>query len=289
MTDLIRSIATTEQLEYRGHTRISGGDINEAFAIETNAGRVFLKINSAVRYPGMFASEAEGLQALHAATNLKIPTVVAHGGFDNQQYLLLEYVEKASPSPNQWQQLAQGLASIHKQTDEQFGWRSSNYIGSLAQNNKQANTWSEFYATQRILPLTKQLFNAGHLSNNDVYAAETLCNKLGDLFPIEPPSLLHGDLWAGNFMIAKDATGTTIPSIFDPAVYSGHREMDLGMTLLFGGFDRMFYEHYHECFPLENGWRKRVSLTQLYPLLVHAILFGGGYIQQCRSIFSKYQ
>jgi fructosamine-3-kinase len=138
------------------------------------------------------------------------------------------------------------------------------------------------------MPLIKKLYDQRCLSKADVAAAEMLCSRFGEIFPDEPPSLLHGDLWAGNFMAAqaalKNNLNQVLPSVFDPAVYFGHREMDLGMSLLFAGFDKSFYEIYNEIFPLENNWKNRLTLTHLYPLLVHAVLFSGSYVEKSRSI-----
>jgi fructosamine-3-kinase len=130
------------------------------------------------------------------------------------------------------------------------------------------------------MPLAKQIFDTG---SREMKNAELLCGKLNQLFPREHPSLLHGDLWSGNFMCSAKG-----PAIFDPAVYCGHREMDLGMTKLFGGFDNEFYEAYNHTYPLEKDWQKRVPLAQLYPLLVHAILFGGGYASNAANIIRSF-
>lgn len=290
----IKQICNNHSLEYISSKPVSGGDINVAYMIETAKGKYFLKLNSLLRFPLMFKREAEGLTELHKSTNLKVPTIVATGQCNEQQYLLMEWVEKASPSLDFWNTFAEGLARLHRNTNTYFGWHSSNYIGSLVQPNNYSFGWAEFYATQRILPLTERLYNDGLFSKVDVYGAEELCNSFKNIFPNEPPSLLHGDLWAGNFMAVnikndKTVTPEVFPCIYDPAVYFGHREMDIGMSLLFGGFDSTFYDRYNEHFPLEVNWRKRVPLTQLYPLLVHAILFGGGYINQCRDIIKDWR
>ena len=284
MNKIIQSVCGLHDLKYRSLTPVSGGDINSAYAVDTTEGKLFIKLNSASDYPGMFKKEAEGLNALHKATTLKIPTVIAYGEIQDQQYLILEWLEKSSPSSNFWQQFAEGLVQLHKTTHTHFGFLSSNYIGSLVQENKQTGTWAEFYETQRIMPLTQKLFDERSFHKEDVQNAERLCSKLGYIFPSEPPSLLHGDLWGGNYMAVRNSTSDVLPSIYDPAVYYGHREMDIGMTLLFGGFNNRLYETYLSLFPLESDWRKRVSLTQLYPLLVHAILFGDTYVSQCRNI-----
>jgi len=132
--------------------------------------------------------------------------------------------------------------------------------------------------------LVMQLFNSNAFSKKDVTAAEKLCEKLNEVLPLEPPALLHGDLWSGNFMV----TANGYAAIFDPAVYYGHREMDIGMTKLFGGFDQPFYDAYEEVYPLEKGWKQRLQLAQLYPILVHAILFGGHYIDKAKTILKYY-
>jgi fructosamine-3-kinase len=135
------------------------------------------------------------------------------------------------------------------------------------------------------MPLVAKLHDNGSFESATLRCAEKLCTKLSEIFPPEPSALLHGDLWSGNFFVA--ASGHV--AIFDPAVYYGHREMDLGMSLLFGGFDRRFYEAYNACYPLEAAWRQRVQLTQLYPLLVHAVLFGGHYVSSCKNIIEQYK
>ncbi len=290
MTNHHNNICKLHALTYIKSGAISGGDINQSFQIETKQGLFFLKLNYASRYPKMFQKEAEGLQALQNASNLKVPSVVGVGEYDSQQYLLMEWMERGEPHSTFWKDFAEGLAQQHRRTNDQFGWLSNNYIGSLEQGNSRADTWADFYAHHRIIPLVSKLFDNGSFAKREVEAAEKLCNKFPKIFPDEPPALLHGDLWSGNYMAAKSGMNDrsiTIPSIFDPAVYFGHREMDIGMSLLFGGFPTRFYDAYNSVFPLEQNWRNRVPLTQLYPLLVHAVLFGGGYINQSRNILTQ--
>jgi fructosamine-3-kinase len=292
MSIYINKICEAEGLQYISSSSISGGDINATYELLTDKGRFFMKLNSATKLPGMFEKEAEGLKALQRAQLLKIPEVIAVGELEDKQYLLLELLEKGHTSANFWNTFAEGLASLHRITNSSFGWQSSNYIGSLIQENNYQSTWAEFYATQRITPLVQRLFNNGDLSKVDISNAEKLGVRLIEVFPIEPPALLHGDLWAGNFMAAKsnsNSVADVVPAIYDPAVYFGHREMDIGMSMLFGGFDSSFYEAYHSFYPFEKNWRQRIRLTQLYPLLVHAILFGGGYISQCKSILNDWK
>jgi fructosamine-3-kinase len=201
-----------------------------------------------------------------------------------QQYLLLEWLEKGSPQKNMWENFGAGLAMMHKSTHSYFGLDEDNYIGSLRQINTPRNEWHSFYAEFRIMPLVKVLFDSGRFSSKDIDNANSFCNNLTNIFPSESPSLLHGDLWAGNFFISSSGHA----AIFDPAVYFGHREIDIGMTKLFGGFDLRFYNAYNEAYPLEKGWEKRLLFTQLYPFLVHAALFGGHYIASASNILFTY-
>lgn len=290
MKHYITSVCELHGLHCTNSRVVSGGDINSSYAIDTHEGCFFLKVNSAAAYTLMFAKEAEGLEAIRTSCKLKVPKVIATGVYLDKQYLLLEWLYKAPSSNNFWQVFAEGLAQLHTTLHPHFGWSSSNYIGSLVQANEPAETWAEFYAAQRILPLVKQLYNEGIFSESDIHNTDKVCNHLHNIFPGEPPALLHGDLWAGNFMAVRygDKDDAVVPAIFDPAVYYGHREMDIGMSLLFGGFDEQFYDAYNDVHPLENNWRKRTSLTQLYPLLVHAILFGRAYAMKCRHILQQW-
>ena len=258
---------------------LHGGDINLAYCLFGKEEKYFLKINEVSRYPAMFEKEADGLQSLLANSILKIPTVIKQGIVNNQQYLLLEWIDSGSIKSGFWEGFGAGLAQLHLKKQEFFGWKSNNYIGSLTQNNSIFPTWYLFYSECRIMPLVKQLFDKGVFSKGDLITAEMLCKKSEFLFPEEPPSLLHGDLWSGNFKVTAEGEA----AIFDPAVYYGHREMDIGMTLLFGGFDQRFYEAYQEVYPMEKDWKQRLPLTQLYPLLVHALLFGGHYVESARK------
>lgn len=280
----LQSIIKRSGLKISNIQRVSGGDINDAYCLAGDSKKYFLKVNNASRYPRMFAKEAQGLQALQKGCDLVVPAVTEFGEAENHQYLILEWIEKSRPHKNFWEEFGTSLASMHRQPQQYFGFTEDNYIGSLVQNNSVHESWSSFYTECRIMPLVKQLKDNGSFSIKDINTAELFCNKLDDIFPAETPSLLHGDLWSGNYMAAQNGRA----SIYDPAVYYGHREMDLGMTLLFGGFSAPFYEHYNEAYPLEKNWRKRVRYTQLYPLLVHAILFGGHYVHSVREILKEF-
>lgn len=268
---------------------VHGGDINRAYCLYSPDAKYFLKVNDANLYPAMFEKEANGLQALakelttfRRLSTLIVPQPIKYGVVQQQQYLLLEWIEPGKPKTNFWENFGAALAIMHQQPQAYFGWEEDNYIGSLSQYNTRHRSWHSFYTECRIMPLVERLFNAGIFTRQDVITAEFLCKKSGQLFPQEPPALLHGDLWSGNFMI----TDTGNAAIYDPAVYFGHREMDIGMTKLFGGFDERFYDAYNEVYPLEKDWQQRLPLTQLYPLLVHAVLFGGHYIRSVKEIMN---
>jgi fructosamine-3-kinase len=272
-------------LKVQRYERVHGGDINEAYCLITSSGKYFLKINDSNKYPGMFDKEARGLDLLRNNCSIIIPRVIKAGICDDQQYLLLEWLDKGNPNKNIWEKFGHELALMHKQPQEYFGLNEDNYIGSLKQINNRHNEWAEFYIHCRIIPLVKILFDRGSYSKNDLIITENFCKLLKNIFPAEHPSLLHGDLWSGNYLI--HSSGYAV--IYDPAVYFGHREMDIGMTKLFGGFDKRFYEAYNETYPLEKDWEKRLELMQLYPLLVHAVLFGGHYNGSALSIMKKNQ
>ncbi len=262
---------------------VPGGDINQAFKLETSSGLFFLKQNSN-RYKGMFQKEFNGLLTLSETSAIKVPGPFATGDDSTDQWLVMEWLKTGPPATNFWETFGKQLALLHRNTSTDFGFYESNYIGSVQQLNDKCATWKEFYATQRILPMMMTALQLNKCNKNDLEEAILVCKKVDSIFSEEPPALLHGDLWSGNFLIDENGNA----AIYDPAVYYGHREMDLGMTLLFGGFDSAFYLHYHETYPLEKNWRERVGLCQLYPLLVHLILFGGHYYNQVKDILKKF-
>ena len=281
---VLKDIFNDCSLHVQRYEQVSGGDINEAWCLFTSTEKYFLKVNDKHRYPAMFEKEAHGLDMLRQHCSLLIPKVIKAGISGGLQYLLLEWLEKGSSQKNILEKFGEGLAMMHKIPQATFGLNDDNYIGSLGQINTPHNEWHSFYSECRIMPLVKKLFDAGDYSPANIKEANLFCNNLISIFPAEPPALLHGDLWGGNYLIAS----TGYASIFDPAVYFGHREMDIGMTRLFGGFDPRFYKAYDEAYPLAKGWEKRLVVTQLYPLLVHAVLFGGHYISRSKEIINQF-
>jgi fructosamine-3-kinase len=284
LSSLLPAIEKACNIAVTGYTRVSGGDINESWQLVTIQDRFFLKVNAAASYPGMFAREAEGLSALQQHSTLQIPRVVQTGVTDDQQWLLLSWLEQGIAQPHTMHDFGAALAAMHRQPQSFFGWPDNNYIGSLDQVNTTVNSWDQFYTECRILPLVQKLFDKATFSRTDINHARSFCKSIAHLFPEEPPALLHGDLWSGNYRVVSGGG----VAIFDPAVYCGHREMDLGMTKLFGGFNQDFYTAYDAAYPLEKDWLQRLPLTQLYPLLVHALLFGGHYIASVRQILQRF-
>lgn len=283
MQQILQHIAVLQGWQIRQASSVRGGDINEAFALQTDKGRFFLKLNEAQNFPGMFAAEAEGLAALQKHFSLKVPQVVAVGEAGNIQYLLLEWLQTTSHTAQSWESFGYALAQMHRTTNEQFGWSQSNYLGSIKMSNDWCNNWSEFYSNNRLLPLVKMLRDQAAFSVKEVEQAEAFCKTLSSRLPAEPPALLHGDLWSGNASAVKAGDEITV-AIYDPAVYYGHREIDIALTQLFGGFSSLFYNSYNEVYPLQSGWQQRLPVFQLSHLLLHAVLFGGGYISRCKEI-----
>ncbi|MEM9694533.1 MAG: fructosamine kinase family protein [Myxococcota bacterium] len=256
---------------------VSGGDINEASRVRLASGRmVFVKHHP--RPPrAMFAREAEGLAWLAEAQAVRTPEVLGTG----DRWLALDWIERGRPARDHDEAFGRGLAALHRAGADGFGWRVDNTIGTLVQRNATDSTWGAFYASCRLEPLVASAGAALRHLRRDF---ERLYPRLDGLFPNEPPARLHGDLWGGNAMVGENGE----PILIDPAVYGGHREMDLAMMELFGGFSPRVFAAYEEAFPTAPGRAERVGLAQLYPLLVHVNLFGGGYVGSVEAALRRY-
>jgi fructosamine-3-kinase len=267
-------------------TEVSGGDINDAFEVVLGDGRrVFAKTNA--RAPAdLFSAEARGLGWLSEARSLRVPAVLAFSRpEDDVRFLVLEWIEPGRPSPDFDERLGRGLATLHRSAPGGFGLDHPNYIGSLPQSNTPAANWPEFFRKQRLEPQLIRLIESGGASFSLRRAFERLLDRLPELTgDPEPSARLHGDLWGGNLHVGEHGE----PCLIDPAVYGGHREIDLAMMRLFGGFSERVFDAYAESHPLSAGARERVPLYQLYPLLVHANLFGGSYVGSVERVVAKY-
>lgn len=267
-----------------GFAFAGGGCINSGGRLTTDRGRFFLKWNDAVKLPGMFAAEARGLTLLRGCGCLTVPEVIHEDCVNGFQFLLLEYINEQGKASGYWTNFGEGLALLHTQRSATFGLDHDNYIGSLPQNNSPATSWVEFFVERRLKPQLDLALQASRIDQSVYGKFEDLFQKLPALLPQEPPSLLHGDLWGGNLM--TDAVGQ--PCLIDPAVYYGHREADLAMTQLFGGFDRLFFQSYNSEYPLIQGYPERFDIYNLYPLLVHLNLFGRAYHSRVVSILGEF-
>lgn len=263
---------------------VGGGSINDAYRFETNAGKFFIKKNSSSRFPQMFEKEILGIRLLSSAKEIQVPEVVASGVNGDEAFLILKFIESAVRSKSFWVDFGKNLANLHKYSASFFGLNHDNYIGSLFQSNLNHENWADFFREERLERQVKLARNSGRIGRETMNAFDRFYLRIEEIFPKEPPALVHGDLWGGNFMV--DEKGNAV--IIDPAVYFGHREMDLGMSQLFGGFDRQFYEAYHRQYPLEKDWEKRLDYCNLYPLMVHVNLFGGGYLGSVNRILRKF-
>ncbi len=284
-------------------TPVSGGDLNDAFRAQLTDGRVVFVKTSADAAPGSFAAEAAALAWIAAADGAPpVPAVLAVGS----DFLALEWVTaEGGARARDDEAFGRGLAALHRAGAPRFGALAPGVFGGLsigplvfptrhgaegahaAFGRQSAQTspgspgsWTQVYRDERLLPLVRQAVERGSLTLAGASAVESVCERLDDLAgPPEPPARLHGDLWAGN------ALGN---HLIDPAAYGGHREVDLALMRLFGGFAERCFSAYAEAFALSEGWADRVGLWQLFPLLVHAVLFGGGYGARVEAVARRY-
>ena len=263
---------------------LGGGSINDTTRIETTAGAFVVKAHR--RAPArMFQAEADGLNALRASgTTLAIPRVIVVGAGEPgaSSFLVLEYLAAGRRRADFDETLGRGLAELHRSTADRFGFHQDNYCGATPQPNPWTSRWIDFYGVSRLAHQLRLATDAGFLSSTEAQRIESLIARLHEWIgePPSGPSLIHGDLWSGN--LHADSNGR--PALIDPAACYAHREAELGMMTLFGGFSARVFAAYDEAFPLEPDWRDRNPLYQLYHLMNHLNLFGGGYHRQVMSI-----
>ena len=260
-------------------TAVSGGCIAENFCLTTTKGeQLFLKtVNGSP--PAIFQAEADGLDAMRLATNMQIPKVFA---VDND-WLLLEYIHPGQPAPDFWLRLAEGLAQMHRHIAPQFGFPQNNFCGTTPQINPWCADGYSFFGQQRLRYQGELARQQGLLGEGDVNRLEQIIERLPDWIPEQPASLIHGDLWSGNIHCNQQGQ----PVLVDPACHYGWREADIAMTQLFGALPQPFYEHYHRCFPMSEGWQQRLPLYNLYHLLNHLNLFGTAYLTSVQAIIAR--
>lgn len=283
--DISDAITTTTGTPFhcQNQQASGGGCINSTYTIRDAGRAYFVKLNSA-NLSDMFAAEAEGLSEIAASNSIRVPEVICTGISANQAYLVLEQLDLGQGKSNSHEQLGRELAQMHRYTADQYGWHRDNTIGSTPQQNNQTNDWIQFWREQRLgfqLSLAAANGHGGRLQQS----GEQLLADVEAFFSGHTPkaALLHGDLWSGNYAFSSDGT----PLIYDPAVYYGDRETDLAMTELFGGFNARFYQAYEEAYPLDTGYPQRKALYNLYHVLNHLNLFGGGYLSQAESMLGR--
>lgn len=277
------SAATGQPFSVGGGYTVGGGCINASYLIKDGARRFFLKTNCAACLT-MFEAEAEGLREIAEAGAIRVPAPVCSGLAEESAFLVLEFIDFGAGARGGAETLARQLARMHRQTGTRYGWHRDNTIGSTPQPNAWSARWPDFWRERRLgfqLALAARNGYGGGLQRQ----GERLMGRLDAFFAgyAPAPSLLHGDLWSGNY--GFDHSGQ--PVIFDPAVYYGDREVDLAMTELFGGFPAAFHDAYRDAFPLDAGYRVRKTLYNLYHILNHLNLFGGSYLGQAEGMIAR--
>ena len=263
-------------------TPASGGCIHPSWVLESGEARYFAKTNGA-GFSEAFAAEADGLAAL-ARAGVRVPKPVAQGAAGGSAFLVLEHLALGRGSDVSFRELGRRLGRLHAHRGDGFGWHRDNFIGLTAQSNARLASWAGFWQRERLAPQLELAARNGHRGE-----IQSLGKRLFDAVPgllaghAPAPSLLHGDLWGGNAAFLGDGT----PVVFDPAVYYGDAEADLAMTELFGGFPSGFYDGYGEARPIEAGYRRRRDLYNLYHVLNHLNLFGGGYRVQAERMMER--
>ena len=280
---LIHALEHTFGLDIQEIRPVGGGDIANSYLLNTARGAIFAKVLDTPEGLEMLEAEKNGLDAISASDTLGVPGVLGCASTPAGSCLLLEYIPPGPGSGASYRALGRGLARMHQATGPAFGWSRPNFIGSLPQENTETSQWPAFYVQKRLAPQYEMALSRKLLYKENVPGINRMEVRISSLVPGIAPTLLHGDLWSGNYLISTGGT----PYLIDPATYYGHSEVDLAMTLLFGGFPKDFYDAYFEINPKQPGFDLRVKLYQLYYLLVHLNLFGRSYYAQVSALSSE--
>ncbi|MBD2693712.1 fructosamine kinase family protein [Anabaena catenula] len=275
------SQVTGQKFQTQQHLSVSGGCINQGYAVSDGKLTYFVKLNQASQVT-MFEAEMLGLQQMHHTNTILVPQPLCWGTASNSSYIVLEWLEMRDSDSKSWQEMGRKLAAMHKVTSQQgFGWDMNNTIGSTPQINTWTDNWAEFYTKHRL----GYQFQLATRRGGSFPLQDKLLAAIPELLADHhlQPSLVHGDLWGGNAGCTVDGE----PVIFDPATYFGDREVDIAMTELFGGFPPTFYQGYKEVFPLNSEYEKRKTIYNLYHVLNHFNLFGGGYAAQANQMIER--
>jgi fructosamine-3-kinase len=267
------------------HYTLAGGSINAVYKLEINKREhLCCKINAADKFSSMFEIEKKGLEHLASQNVIRVPEVIASGKLTAHQVLILEWIEPGNRSPGFWKRFGQQLSQLHNIRAATYGLDYNNYMGALVQSNTPTAGWNEFFYNQRITPQVKLAVDNQLLTSEQARKFQKIPALLENIFDDDAPCLVHGDLWSGNFLSDIHEK----PVLIDPAIYYGHAAVDLGLTTLFGGFDKSFYEAYNYYNPFESNYREQWDCCNLYPLLIHLNLFGRGYLGDILEIVGRY-
>ena len=263
---------------------LSGGSISSAYLVVTSNLKYFLKVNSESDALQMFHEEQRGLNAIKETGTINVPQAYFVDHLYKKAFILMDYIESKRPIDEDYKRLGLELAKLHQVTGNEFGFSDDNFIGSLPQSNKKHENWSEFYWSQRIYPQLLLAQKHSLLDKREVPVKDHFIEIFEQITHDVKPSLLHGDLWGGNYLISADGT----PYLIDPAVYYGHSMVDIAMSQLFGSFNSEFYNSYHTIMEKPMQYSEQIDLYQLYYLLVHLNMFGKGYYSSVSSILNRY-
>ncbi|MBW4636272.1 MAG: fructosamine kinase family protein [Iphinoe sp. HA4291-MV1] len=275
------SQVTGEKFQSSQRRSVGGGCINQGYSVSDGQRTYFVKCNQASQV-AMFEAEALGLQQMYQTATIRVPKPICWGTAGHSSYLVLEWLEMGSGHTKSWEEMGRKLAAMHKATSSQgMGWNINNTIGSTPQVNTWTADWAEFYTKHRL----GYQFQLGRRKGGYFPQEKELLEAIPELLANHKPqsSLVHGDLWGGN----AGCTASGEPVIFDPATYFGDREVDIAMTELFGGFSAAFYRGYNEVWQLDEGYEQRKTLYNLYHILNHFNLFGGGYLSQANRMIAQ--
>lgn len=277
---VIQEIAASEGFDVLSSSSLVGGSINQVYLLKTSEGPKVAKINDSERFPGMFAAEKAGLEELLKSETFDVPKVLGAGEVGASAYLLLEHKNSTSQKSHFWKVFAENLATLHKCHRSTFGFDQDNYIGSLPQYNNSHESAARFFISERLKPQFAIASKKG-FSFDDL---DSFYQNISEEIPEEPASLIHGDLWSGNFLANEEG----LPCLIDPAVAYAPREMDLAMMKLFGGFPEEVFQEYEQIFPIQSGSEVRIQIWQLYYLLVHLNIFGSSYLPAVERIVKRF-
>ncbi|ADR20051.1 fructosamine kinase [Marivirga tractuosa] len=279
---IIKFLNSLHHKQIKQFNPVGGGSINHAYRYSVDGKDFFIKYNNEVE--GIIEKEVGGLKSIAKFNCIATPEVIAFEQMDGYEVLIMSYIQGGLKTANAWENFGKQLAAMHQKPAPYYGWHQDNFIGSLPQSNEKRDDFIEFFIHQRLKPQIRLAQQHQYFASKELSLFENLFQKLDTILPVTKPSLVHGDLWSGNFMIGEKNT----PYLIDPSIHYNFRETDIAFTHLFGGFDSKFYDAYHHHFPLDPGFQDRISLYNIYPLLVHLNLFGSGYYGSVMNSLNQY-